>query len=89
VVLPKHLQKYVLYTWLKNGSDSSEQFYKAFGNTTGNRKVASDNVSIPQELYKATKGVSTVTEDTSNLFYRVQTYSSAFKTSLNELTVLG
>ena len=76
--LPKNLQKYVLYSWLKNGHSSDNKLENFFSNY----KLLNYDVTIPQTLYKTTKVIATTADTTSSLFYRTQIqFSTTTKSS--------
>lgn len=83
--LPKNLQKYVLYSWLKNGQyhDSTiEDFFI-------NYKLLNYDLTTPQTLYKAIKCITVTSHTTSSLFYRTQVQSAIRKTPSNEVNLMG
>jgi hypothetical protein len=83
--LPKNLQKYVLYSWLKNEQGSGKRLEDFFSNY----KLLNYDVMVPQTLYKTTKIIATTADTTSSLFYRTQAQLSTTKKSSNEVNLLG
>lgn len=83
--LPKNLQKYVLYSWLKNGKSCDKQVENFFTN----HKLVNYDITIPQTLYKTIKIITATTDTTSGLFYRTQIQSAITKKTLNKMGFIG